>query len=132
MSLAVTLYIRGILISSSAVTSLVNASNIKAAWPKTLDSFPCILISQVSGTDYGYLGYGSSPAGSKLRRELSTLQIDIFSKSSRLETIQIGDEVVKVLISGTCRKESDTEMYDDELGIYRKVQTYSRTKFHDD
>jgi len=132
MSLDITRKLRGYLTSSSAVTTYVPTSDIKVAWVKTEDNFPCITINQVSGNDYGYLGYGTSTAGSKIRREEATIQIDIYSKNSRLETLQIGDEVVKVLISGTCRKESDVESHDDELGIYRKTQTYIHTQFHDD
>jgi hypothetical protein len=132
MSLDVTRKIRGYLISSSSVTTYVNSSDIKVGWVKTEDSFPCITINQVTGIDYGYLGYGTSAAGSKMRREEVNLQIDIYSKTSRLETLQIADAVVKVLVSGTCRKVSDNEMYDDDLGIYRKIQTYNRIMFHDD
>jgi len=132
MSFTSITHIRGYLISSSSVTSLVNTNNIKVGWPKSLDSFPCVTITQTGGGDYGYLGYGTSTAGSKIRREESTFQIDIFSQSSRLETIQIADEIVKVLISGTCRKNSDIDMYDDETGLYRKIQTYTITEFHDD
>lgn len=132
MSLDITRLIRGYLISSSSVTSLVPASDIKVSWIKIEDNFPCITINQVSGSDYGYLGYSTMPAGSKLRREEVSFQVDIYSKAGRLETIQIADEIVKVLISGTCRKVSDNEMYDDETNLYRKIQTYSRTYFHDD
>jgi hypothetical protein len=132
MSLDVTRKIRGYLVSSSIVTAYVPARKIKAGWPRTLDEFPCIIISQVGGSDYGYLGYGTSTAGSKIREEMASIQVDIYSKNSRLETIQIGDEVVKELISGNCRKNTDFESYNDELGLYRKTQTYEYTQFHDD
>jgi len=132
MSLDVTRKIRGYLVSSSTVTGYVPARKIKAGWPRTLDEFPCVIISQTSGGDYGYLGYGTADAGSKTRRELVNIQIDIYSKNNRLETMQIADEIVKELISGNCRKQSDNESYNDELGIYRKIQTYSYTQFHND
>jgi hypothetical protein len=132
MSLQTIRKIRGYLISSSSVTAYVPTRKIKLGWPKTLDEFPCIIISQVTGTDMGYLGYGTSAAGSKLRKETSSIQIDIYSRNSRLETIQIADEVVKVLISGNCTKESDVESFSDETGLYRKIQTYSDTSFFDD
>lgn len=132
MSLDITRMIRGFLVSSSTVTGYVPARKIKAGWPRTLDEFPCIIISQASGTDYGYLGYGTSDAGSKIRREEASIQIDIYSKNSRLETMQIADEIVKELVSGNCTKQSDNEGYNDELGIYRKIQTYNYTLFHKD
>jgi hypothetical protein len=132
MSLDITRKLRGYLVSSSTVTAYVPARKIKAGWPRTLDEFPCIIINQAGGSDYGYLGYGTSDAGSKMRRESANIQIDIYSKNSRLETIQIADEVVKELISGNCTKQSDNESYNDELGIYRKIQTYNYLMFHDD
>ena len=132
MSLNVLRRIRGYLVSSSTVGTYVTDDNIKVGWPKTVDSFPCVLIVQSAGTDYGFLGYKTASAGSKIRREDCSYQIDIFSKNSRLETYQIADAIVKEMISGCCRKVSDMDDYDDELGIYRKVQTYSCNEFHDD
>jgi len=75
MSLDVTRLIKGYLASSSTVTSYVGSNNIKAGWPRTIDDFPCIIISQVAGSDYGYLGYGTSSAGSKLRRETLLMNV---------------------------------------------------------
>lgn len=124
--------IRGYLISSSSVTNLVTSNDIKVGWTKTVDSFPCIIITQSSGMDYGYLGYKTATAGSKIRREDVSIQVDIYSQDSKLNVDEIADEVEKVLISGTCRKSSDVDMYNDELNLYRKVQSYSFTKFHDD
>ena len=132
MSLVVTKKIRGYLISSDTVTAIVPKSDIKVGWTKITDNFPCIVITQAGGTDQGYLGYKTSPAGSKIRVEESIFQIDIFSKNSRQETLEIADAVVKTLISGGCRKDSDIEMYDDDTKLYRKTQTYFYRKFHDD
>jgi len=132
MSLNVTSTIRNYLVNSSTLTAIVNDSSIRVGWTKIHDTFPCITLTQVGGSDYGYLGYGTTTAGSKLRREEVSIQLDIFSKTSRLETIQIADIIVPIMISGTCRKVSDIEMYDDEVGIYRKTQTYTKTKFQDD
>jgi len=132
MSLIVTSKFRGYLTSSSAITSIVPASDIKVAWVKTSDSFPCITITQVAGSDEGYLGYRSAPAGTKIRKETVSLQLDIYSKSSRLQTYQIGDEVTKVMVSGGCTKQSDIELYNDEVGVYRRTQTYVYFMFHDD
>jgi len=132
MSLDTTRLLRGYLVSSSTITNLVSTSNIKIGWTRTIDEFPCITITQIGGSDFGYLGYNSSSAGSQLRQELSSIQLDIFSKNSRLETIQIADAIVPVMISGGCRKITDIEDYNDELGLYRKIQTYSIIKHYDD
>jgi hypothetical protein len=132
MSLDTTRLIRGYLVSTAAITSLVPSSDIRVGWLRTVDQFPCITITQVAGGDVGYLGYNTSVVGSQLRRETATIQVDIYSKSSRLQTLQIADEIVPVMISGGCRKDSDVEDYNDELGIYRKIQTYSITQHYDD
>jgi len=124
--------IRGFLCSSTAVSAYVSKSDIKVGWPKTLESFPSILLTQAGGMEYGLLGYGAAVAGSRVRREECTIQIDIFG-DSRLQTLQIGDAITKVLIlSGSCRKTVDSDLFDDEKNVYRKLQTYSYTKYYDD
>jgi len=132
MSLDTTRLIRGYLVSTSAITILVPSSDIKVGWVRTADQFPCITINQAGGMDVGYLGYNTSSAGSHLREETSRIQLDIYSKNSRLETFQIADEIVPVMISGGCRKESDIDDYNDESGLYRKIQIYSIIKHYDD
>jgi len=125
--------IRGYLCSTSTITDLVDKTDIKIGWPKELDSFPCILITQTGGMDYGYLGYKTAAAGSKFRREETTLQLDIFSTTSRKETYAISDAIVPIMIaSGGCRKISDSDTYDSEKNVYRKLQSYSFLMFHDD
>jgi len=132
MSLNTLKQIRGYMISSSAITSIVSAADIKVGWVRTEDNFPCITINQVGGTDVGYLGYNTSAAGSHLRKENTTYQIDIYSKNSRLQTLQIADLIVPRMISGGCRKDSDIEDFNDDLGIYRKLQTYTKISHFDD
>lgn len=132
MSLGALKQVRGYLVSSDAVITKVPSEKIKTGWIRSDDQFPCITIVQVGGTDKGSLVYKTSAAGSKLRTERPRFQIDIYSQKDRLETIQIADEVVKVMISGGCVKDSDAEDYNDELNLYRKIQTYSYWKFHED
>ena len=132
MSLEALKQVRGYLISSNEVTNLVSTNNIKVGWVKTSDEFPCITINQVGGTDIGYLGYGTSNLGDKLREETCTFQIDVYSQKDRLETEQISDQVTLRMISGSCRKDNDIEDYIDELGVYRKILNYSFIKHHDD
>ena len=123
--------IRGYLISSSNVTSKVPAKNIIVGWRKTLSEFPCIVINQISGTDTGFLGYGSPT--NRTRREQCMFSIDIFSRTSREQTYSVADSIVPLLIvSGSCKKVNDVDMYDDSLSVYRKLQTYSYTLFHSD
>ena len=133
MSLDILRTTRGWLVSSSSLKPLVNSNNIKVGWSKLPDSFPCIIITQMGGTDTGYLGYKSSAAGSRLRKEYATIQVDILDKINRLNTIIIGDIITPVLmVSSQCSKVGDIETYDDTLSAYRKVQTYSMLSFHND
>jgi len=119
--------------SSSSVTSLVSENNIKVGWTKTLDSFPCIILTQTGGTDTGYLGYKSAPAGSRLRLEDAVFTVDIFSRSSRMETYQIADVITPLfIVSGACRKEGDIDLFDNDMNVYRKMQTYRYKLHHDD
>jgi len=132
MSLNFIKQVRGYLISSSYITAIVPSTDIRVGWIKSADSFPCITINQVTGSDVGYLGYNTSTAGSKLRKEETSVQLDIFSQTSRLQTIQIADLIVPLMISGGCRKESDIDDYISEFNTYRKIQTYTCIRHFDD
>jgi len=132
MSVDATRQVYGWLASSSAITTLIPKSDIHISYPKLEDNFPCISITQAAGTDYGYLGYGTASAGSKLRREEPTIQIDIWSKTGFYQTDQAADEVTKVMISGTCRKQSDNNDYNDDIGLYRKIMSFTYVKFFED
>lgn len=123
--------IRNYLVGSSAVTSLVPAKDITTGWKKTLDVFPCIIISQISGIDKGYLGYGL--AGHRTREEKFVFSLNIFSRNSRKQTYDIADVLVPLLIvSGSCKKTNDIDMYEDALSVYRKMQVYEYTLIHSD
>jgi len=123
----------GFLSSSSAVTDLVPKNDIKPGWTRTVDSFPCILITQVAGSDTGYLGYKTTVAGSRLRREEPVIQVDIYDRDSMRNVYAIADEIIPLLIvSGACRKDSEMDMFDDEKSLYRKILTFSFTKIRED
>jgi len=121
--------IRGYLASSTSVTALVPKKDITVGWKKTIDNFPCVIVNQVSGIDKGYLGYGL--AGNRTRQETFVFTVDIYSRTSRKQTYSIADAIVPLLIvSGSCKKINDIDMYDDVLSSYRKLQTYTYTRFH--
>ena len=132
MSLELIRQIQGYLISSSAVISLVPSNNINIGWSRTVDSFPCIILSQVGGSDIGYLGYNTSEAGSKLRSERAVIQMSIFSRDSAYETYQIAEEIKPIMISGCSRKDSDVDLYDDEMSVYHKALTFSFNRLRED
>ena len=123
--------IRGFLVSSTSVTSLVPKKDITVGWRKTIDNFPCIVINQVSGIDKGYLGYGL--AGNRTRQETFVFSLDIYSRTNRKQTYSIADAIVPLMIaSGSCKKVGDIDIYDDALSVYRKSQTYTYTLIHND
>jgi len=117
--------VRLLLTQHTALTNQVPTSNIRVGFMQEVDSFPSISILQVAGSTYGYLGYGTSTAGSKMRRENRTLQIDIFSRSGMLDLQQIGDNVELALMSGSgFRKVNDNDTYEEGLHAHRKIQTW--------
>ena len=123
--------IRGFLVSSIAVTSIVPKKDISVGWRKNIDNFPCVILNQISGIDYGYLGYGL--AGNRTRKETFVFSLDIYSRTSRKQTYSIADAIVPLLIvSGSCKKINDIDIYEDNISAYRKLQTYTYTKFHFD
>jgi hypothetical protein len=133
MSLSAATDIRSYLCSSAAVLSVIPKGNIFYGWPKVIDKLPCIIINQVAGNDYGYLGYKAATKGTRIRRETVTFQIDILSRTSRRELYNVADAVVPLfMVSGNYRKDSEVDTYDDNLSAYRKIQTFTKTIFHDD
>jgi len=123
---------RGYFLSSSALTALVSSNRIRVGWSKVEDAFPCVILHQSYGGDIGYIGYNMAIAGSKVRKELATLQIDIYSKTSMKNVYDIADVIVPIMISGGCRKTGDIDMYLDDLGVYRKIQSYTISRLYDD
>ena len=124
--------IAGYLRSCSAVTDTVSDSEIRFGWPDELEEFPCIIMTQVGGSDTGYLGYKSSAAGSRMRREEFTIQLNVISRT-RKQTYDLSDTIIPMLIaSGACRKDSDVDDFSDERRIYNKILTFSTTIHHDD
>ena len=133
MSLQSIREIQGYLSSSSAITNLVPKRDIKVGWPRTIDSFPCIIITQAAGSDTGNLGYKTSAAGSRLRLEQPVISIDIYSRDSMRDVYVIGDNIIPLLIaSGACRKDSDNDDYLDDLAVYRRMLMFSFSKYRED
>ena len=133
MSYSTAIDIRSYLCSSTAVLTHIPKGNILFGWPRIMDKFPCIIINQVAGSDYGYLGYKSATKGTRIRKETITFQVDILSKTSRKELYNVADAVVPLfMVSGNYRKDSEIDTYDDGLSAYRKIQTFTKQIFHDD
>lgn len=132
MSYTTLLELRNALVSSSELTSLVDDEDIQVGWKRELTDFPCIIISQAGGVDYGYLGYSTSPSGSKLSREESYYQIDIYSRTSMKNILDIYGILREILIKLGYRKTADNDAFEIEYNAFRKITTWRKVTFHND
>ena len=132
MSYATELEIRNLLIGFSTLTALVSSSNIKIGWSSTLDSFPAVTISQAAGTDTGQLGYGTSPSGSRVGVEEVSYQLDIYSRTSWKETLDIEDAIKKVLLKNGYSKTSSNDMWEPDIKAFRKITMWRKVSYHND
>ena len=117
---------RKLLIQHAPLTTLVPSSNIKIGFSLEPEVYPSISITQVGGSMFAYTGYGTSPHGSKMKRENRIFQVDIYSRSGLLYLQQISEEVDEALISGSgFRKINDNDIFEDSLNAHRKIQTWT-------
>jgi len=132
MSLAVIKDIRDSLIQNSDLTNLVTSENIQVGWKRELQDFPCIIITQSSGVDTGYLGYSTSPSGSRTSKEQTSFQIDIYSRKSLKETYDILDVMKKILKKKGYSKTSDNDTWVEDYKAYRKITTWRYVYVYDE
>ena len=126
--------LRDILINDANLIAVVPSSSILVGWARIPESYPCIVIHQVGGSDVGHLGYGTAPAGSKIREERSIFQINIFSDKSRKQTYEIADLIRNALMSSEYNftKGADVDIWEDEIKAYRKAVTWSVLQYVED
>ena len=127
MSYEVVKEVRDLLISDGTVISLVPASNIRVGWSESRISFPIVVITMVSESDIGYLGFGTSSEGNKLHRQEATIQVDILSRSSIKETLDIGDAITKVLMYNGFSKATEVDIWDNLLKAHRRMLRFRKT-----
>ena len=132
MSYATELEIRNLLINFIPLTALVSSSNIKVGWSSSLDSFPTITISQAAGSDVGQLGYATSPSGSRVGVEEVSYQLDIYSRTSWKETLDIEDAIKKVLLKNGYSKTSSNDIWEPDIKAFRKVTMWRKINYHND
>ena len=132
MSYSTLLDLRNSLVGNSSLTALVPSSDIQVGWKRELANFPCIIISQAAGTDNGYLGYSTSSSGNKVAKENVSYQIDIYSRNSIKEILDIEDVLRKILLNNGYRKTSDNDAYNSDYQAYRKITIWSSIAFHND
>ena len=73
---------RKLLVDDSDITSYIPAAYIRVGFPNDELYVPSISIHQTGGDSWGYTGYNTATAGSRLRRENTTFQINIFHRWS--------------------------------------------------
>lgn len=127
MSYDIVLEARNLLINNQSVTSLVEPANIRVGWSDGQVNFPSVSISTVGETDVGYLGFGTAPEGSRLHRIEATIQIDIISKTSIKETLEIADAITKVLLGNSFSKQSEVDIWDDMMKAHRRMLRFRKT-----
>lgn len=133
MSLVIEQLIYSILTASTPITNLVSASNIKMGVQKTTpSSYPCIVVTQAGGSERVYMGYGSSPSGSKFAVEDASYQIDIMNQQSPMKNLDIYDVMKIPLMSNGFTKISDNSILEEELDAYRQITRWSVKKGHTD
>lgn len=123
--------------SDSTLQGKMTSSNIVIGWMSTLNQFPSVVVTPIGGSSTGQLGYNSATAGNKHRTDDGTVQIDIYSTKHNYETMDIGDRIDEVLISGVTgilnmSKASETQMYDDEMNVWRKSMRWNYVNRRDD
>lgn len=117
---------RHLLVNSSEITSYIPASYIRIGYTTDTLYTPSITIHQAGGSAWGYLGYGTTSEGSRIKGETSILQVDVFHRWNQLSSQKIGDAIDSALIyNGWYKKINDRDEYLTELECYNKSQTWS-------
>jgi len=111
------------LCTNTALTNVVPSTSIRIGVLSDEDpTFPAISIRQAGGRQVGRLGHGSS--GETM--EDTTLQIDVYSRTSVMQAYQIVDLLDNIMISSTYRKDSDLDIWEDEFQAHRKATRWSK------
>lgn len=132
MSYATILDLRTKLLKNSTLTGYVPSNNIQLGWLREDAEFPTITITQAGGTDVGQLGYNPAPGGSKLAKETVSYQLDLYSKTSVKNILDMYDTLKGIMISSSYEKISDVDMYEPDLKAHRKITIWRKIYYHED
>lgn len=119
--------VRDTLLADSTLTTLLGGNYIYLAEIAQTKIFPSVTLRLTSEGSKKRVGYDQF----KKRDNTPLLQIDCWSKKSRLETYNIADRIDKLLIansvSGTRSwiKISDGDMFESDTNVYHKPLRYS-------
>jgi len=124
---------RNLLVNESDITDYVPAAYIRVGFPNDDLYIPSITIHQIDGDSWGYTGYNTASTGTKLRRENTRFQLNIFHRWSMVSSQRIADGVEKAIMNGIgYRKLSDSDDYNNDFKTYVKTQVWSHIRNVDD
>ena len=122
MSYSIVKNTRDLLVADSELLNYVSSSDIRAGYSGEITSLPTIIISTVSETDTAHLGYGTAPSGSRLHRIDAVLQIDILTRKSMKEALDIADRITAILMNnGKYSKSGENDFWNDTYKAFHKV-----------
>lgn len=111
-----------ILTTDADIIALVPVAKVSMGVQKAKPTtFPCIIVTQIGGSDVGYIGYGSAPSGSKFGMERLSYQIDIYNQTVPKTNLTILDAMKVPLMRNGYHKTSDNDIWDDAFNAYRKI-----------
>jgi len=113
---------RDLLVGDSELTGYVSSADIRAGFSGEITNLPTIIITTVSETDIGHLGYATSPEGSRLHRIDCVIQIDVLTRKSMKEALEISDRITAVLMNnGRYSKTGEADMWNETYKAFHKV-----------
>jgi len=126
--------VRDTLLADSELTTLLGGNYVYLAEIMQVKIFPSVTLRLATGSSKKRVGYNTF----KRRDNEETLQIDCWSKKSRLETYNIADRIDKLLVADSVTgtygwiKVSDGDMFEQDTRIYHKPVRYSFAYVLDD
>lgn len=122
MSFQILKEVRDSLCSDTNITSKVEERNIRVGWQESLVAFPSVHITTVVERDKGLLGF----AHNNRRAVETTIQIDVLSRESLQEAVEIGDAITSRMLQLGYQKVGDLETYDTLIRCHRKTLRFTR------
>lgn len=119
------------LIADVDLIAIVPASDVKIGWKQEFKSFPCVVISQAGGNAVGLIGVATSSVGSRVAKESIIFQIDIYSRTSRRQTLEICGIISKTMLTMGYAKGADRDDWSTELESYVKTTTWKTNGVYD-
>jgi len=125
MSFEILREVRDAFINDANITALVPATKIRVGWQESVTTFPSIIISTVTETETGQLGY----AHNKRKAVLTTIQVDILSRKSLQNAVEIADAVSQCMLELGWEKVGDLDTFDTLMKCHRKTLRFSSIRY---